>query len=65
MKYELLYNDTPFGLTKEVNAKLESGWELYGSPSIAVSPNQMIGIRVYQAVIYKPKPKQPLGMQNL
>jgi hypothetical protein len=54
MKYQLLVNSTSELLSENVNKHLEAGWELYGSPSIAMSVSDYAEHYEYaQAVIKK------------
>jgi len=40
MKYLLLYNGDPNGLTQEVQKYLDDDWELYGGPFTGPADNQ-------------------------
>jgi hypothetical protein len=54
VEYVLLSNDVADRLAADVNAKLNEGWSLYGSPMCWAAPNQEFtwsDWKAYQAMV--------------
>ncbi|REJ76182.1 MAG: DUF1737 domain-containing protein [Acidobacteria bacterium] len=65
MRYEIVTADSPERLSQQVNERLASGWELYGSFT-AVPANGPDSVRFLQPMIFQETDRGfPLKKRNL